>query len=189
MKIGIYAGSFNPIHNAHVDIARKIINEGYVDKVIFVPVGDGYEKRELVAGEKRYEMIKLAINDEDMDVSDIEIVNHKLYTYETLDYFRSKYKDDELYFILGSDNLSEFHMWKRYEYILNNYGLIVLLRNGDEVEDFKEYTDKNIIFVNYDFSLSSTEVRKNIKEKEYEEASDKLNYKVFEYIKGLGLYE
>lgn len=189
MRIGIYAGSFNPIHNAHLDIANKIINEGYVDKIIFVPAGDGYEKRGLVAGKKRYNMVKLAINNKNMDVSDVEVVNHKLYTYETLDYFNSKNLDNELYFILGSDNLREFHLWKRYEYILGNYGLIVLLRNGDKLEDFKEYSGKNIRFINYDFNLSSTEIRKNIREKEYEEVRKKLDYKVFDYIRECKLYE
>lgn len=191
MKIGIYAGSFNPIHNAHVAIADKIIDEKLVDKVVFVPVGDGYEKANLVDGYKRVEMVELAIKDNDnLSVSDIEIVNNKMYSYQTLDYFKSKYGNDDIYLIMGSDNLSEFHFWKRYKYILDNYGIVVLLRNGQKKENFKEYDEyKNIAYVEFDFRLSSTEIRENLKNQKYEVASSKINERVFNYIRENRLYE
>lgn len=191
MKLGIYAGSFNPIHNAHLEIANKVIENNFVDKVIFVPVGNGYNKIDLIDGGKRYEMIKLAIeNEENMSVSDIEIVKNKLYSYETLNYFKSKYKEDEIYFIMGSDNLSEFHLWKEYKYILNNYHLIVLLRNKQTKEDFMAYKNiGNVNFVDYNFNLSSTDIRKNIKSKKYEEVINKLDKRVLDYIMEERLYE
>ena len=63
MRVGVYAGSFNPIHNAHIEIANKIINENVVDKVVFVPAGDGYDKKGLIEATRRYDMIKFAIKE------------------------------------------------------------------------------------------------------------------------------
>lgn len=191
MKIGIYAGSFNPIHNAHLKIAKHIIEKGIVDRVVFVPAGDDYNKKGLIEGTKRYEMIELAIeNNPKISVSDVEIINKKLYSYQTLDYFKEKYPDHEIYFVMGSDNLSEFHLWKRPKYILENYGIVVFLRNGQKVEEFKEYLKyENINFLEYSDRLSSTEIRKNIKEGNYKEVELKVDEKVLSYIKEYGLYE
>lgn len=191
MKIGIYAGSFNPIHNAHLKIAEHIIEKGIVDRVVFVPAGDDYNKKGLIEGAKRYEMIKLVVeNNLKLSVSDIEIINKKLYSYQTLDYFKEKYQNDRIYFVMGSDNLNEFHLWKNPEYILENYGIVVFLRNGQKIEDFKKYLEyENIEFLEYNDRLSSTEIRKNIKEGNYDEAASKVDGKVLSYIRENRLYE
>ena len=191
MKIGLYAGSFYPIHNAHLEIAKKIVKEKIVDKVIFVPAGDGYEKSGLVNGYKRYEMIELVIrNIKEFSVSDIEIINSKLYSYLTLDYFKKEYENDEIFFIMGSDNLSEFHLWKKYKYILNFYGIVVFLRNGQKRENFKAYEKyENIKYVDFDFCLSSTEIRNNIGKKEYDKVNNKIDERVLDYIREYKLYE
>ena len=191
MRIGIYAGSFNPIHNAHLKIAEHIIDKGIVDRVVFVPAGDGYNKKGLIEGIKRYEMIKLVVeNNPKLSVSDVEIITKKSYSYQTLDYFKEKYINDEIYFVMGSDNLSEFHLWKRPEYILENYGIVVFLRNGQKVEEFKEYSEyEKIKFLEYNDRLSSTEIRKDIKEGKYDVVSLKIDEKVLSYIKENGLYE
>lgn len=190
-KLAVYPGSFNPIHNTHLDMAKKIIDDNIVDKVVFVPAGDAYEKPNLAKGGHRYEMIKRTIEkEENLEVSDIEIKNNKLYTYETLNYFKSINENSELYLVMGSDNLSEFNTWKEYKYILNNYKLIIFMRNGQSKEDFKDYKDnKNILFVEYDVNLSSSEIRENIKKEDYEEVSKKVSKEVFSYIKEFNLYE
>ena len=91
---------------------------------------------------------------------------------------------------MGSDNLEEFHLWKEYKYILDNYKIIVLLRNGKRKEYFKEYIRlNNIVFLEFDFKLSSTEIRQNIKEKRFDEVKDKVNKEVLDYIKEYRLYE
>ncbi len=191
MKLGIYAGSFNPIHNVHLDIANKLIDEKIVDEVIFVPAGDGYNKPNLAKGTHRYEMIRNAIKgNSKLSVSDIEVLNNKLYSYQTLDYFKEKFGDCELYFIMGSDNLSQFHTWKRWEYILANYKLIVFLRNNQNFEEFVMYKDnKNIVFVEYNIKLSSSEIRANFKNKEEDEVRKKIHKDVYSYIKEFKLYE
>lgn len=167
MKIGIFGGCFNPPHKMHKDIAVNLINNKYVDKVIYVPTGNKYQKKELLSDQERYQMIELMIKDnENLLVSDYEFNTELTYTYQTLDYFNNKYKNDEIYFIMGADNLDEFDTWKNYQYILKNYKLLVINRgdfNQDKLlEKYLEYKD-NIIFAKQDINfISSTYIRANI---------------------------
>lgn len=167
MKIGIFGGCFNPPHKMHKDIAVNLINNKYVDKVIYVPTGNKYQKKELLSDQERYQMIELMIKDnENLLVSDYEFNTELTYTYQTLDYFNNKYKNDEIYFIMGADNLDEFDSWKNYQYILKNYKLLVINRgdfNQDKLlEKYLEYKD-NIIFAKQDINfISSTYIRANI---------------------------
>lgn len=167
MKIGIFGGCFNPPHKMHKDIAVNLIDNKYVDKVIYVPTGNKYQKKELLSDQERYQMIELMIKDnENLLVSDYEFNTELTYTYQTLDYFNNKYKNDEIYFIMGADNLDEFDTWKNYQYILKNYKLLVINRgdfNQDKLlEKYLEYKD-NIIFAKQDINfISSTYIRANI---------------------------
>lgn len=189
MRIGIFGGSFNPPHNMHKKIGLELIEKGYLDKVIYVPTGDKYQKEDLIPAMKRYEMIKLMIKDShDLSVSDYEIKNKLTYTYQTLSYFHHLYKDDEIYFICGSDNLLEFNTWNNYHYILDKYKILVIQRGEDEIEKItKEYP--NVIKTDITISnLSSTKIRELIKENNREELSTKLDSSVIEYIKKENLY-
>ena len=189
-RIAIYPGSFNPIHNVHLDMAKRVIRDDIVDEVVIVPAGDGYNKKGLASGNHRYEMIKKVVEKEsNISVSDIEIINNKLYTYETLDYFRKLNDNSELYLVMGSDNLMEFNTWKEYEYILNNYILIVFLRNGQSKDDFKEYHKDNVIFIEYDFDVSSTEIRNNIKKENFQNVKGEIDEDVLKYIEKFKLYQ
>ena len=185
MKIGIFGGSFNPPHNMHKNIALDLINNGYVDKVIYIPVGDNYNKKELISFKDRYEMLSLMIEEySNLDVSDIGSDINYQFTYQTLDYFKSINNKDLIYFICGTDNLALFDTWKRYEYILNNYKLLVIKRNHDDIEylldKYKDYKD-NIIITNVTPKvLSSSFIRSNIDNKKVKE---NLDHKVYKYIK------
>ena len=92
MKIGIFGGSFNPPHKMHKKIALDLIKKHYLDKVIFVPTGRKYKyKNNLLSDKVRLEMLKLmCIDNKDLDVSDYELKDHIVYTYDTLDYFKNK---------------------------------------------------------------------------------------------------
>ena len=152
MKIGIFGGSFNPPHNMHKNIALDLIKKGYVDKIIYVPTGDNYNKKELIKFEDRYNVVKLITNKYDnLFVSNIGNDNNYKYTYQTLDYFQNIYKDDIIYFICGTDNLKEFDTWKEYKYILEKYKLLIIKRNDDNIDNilnkYKEYKN-NIIITN-----------------------------------------
>ena len=191
MKIGIFGGSFNPSHNMHRDIALELINKNYLDKVIYTPVGNNYNKKDLIDFKHRYEMIKLMIEKyNNLLISDINNDDKYKYTYQILDYFKSIYKDDQIYFICGSDNLNEFDTWMKYEYILNNYKLLVINRNNDNIENilnkYKKY-ENNIIIANIiPRMLSSTVIRNNINS---EEIKNYLDAKVYKYIKDNKIYK
>ncbi|MBQ3494582.1 MAG: nicotinate-nucleotide adenylyltransferase [Clostridia bacterium] len=187
MKIGVFAGSFNPIHNAHIDIANLLTQNKIVDRIIFVPAGEKYEKPNLAPAKCRLDMVCLATaQNPNFSVCDIEIKNKKLFTYQTLDYIKLENPYAEICFIMGADNLKEFYWWKNNQYILENYKLIVLARNGQKLEDFPEYLNKNIEFVEFFDDLSSTFIRQNISNKKI--IKKYLNNNVFEYIQKNNLY-
>lgn len=187
MKIGIFGGSFNPPHKIHQKIANYLVKNNYLDKVIFVPTGSNYEKPYLASEQDRYNMLKLMIgNVSYLDISTYEF-GKLTHTYQTLDHFKNHYKDDEIYFICGSDNLKEIKTWKRYQYILSNYKLIVIRRNGESITDIlselKSYQDNIIVIDDIKSSLSSTNIRKRFKDDKKLVKDGNIDSKVFEYIK------
>ncbi len=187
MKIGIFGGSFNPPHKIHQKIANYLVKNNYLDKVIFVPTGSNYEKPYLASEQDRYNMLKLMIgNVSYLDISTYEF-GKLTHTYQTLDHFKKHYKDDEIYFICGSDNLKEIKTWKRYQYILSNYKLLVIRRNGESITDIlselKSYQNNIIVIDDIKSSLSSTSIRKRFKDDKNLVKDGNIDSKVFEYIK------
>ena len=166
MKIGIFGGSFNPPHKMHKEIAIELIKKHYVDKVIFVPTGSKY-KNNLLSDKVRLNMLELMCKDtNNLEVSDFELKDDVVYTYLTLNYFKNKYKDDEIYFICGTDNLSYIDKWKRGEYILSNNKILVIKRNTDDInallDKYKDYKDNIIVTDIKENEISSTKIREMI---------------------------
>lgn len=191
MKIGIFGGSFNPPHNMHKNIALELIEKEYLDNIIYVPTGDSYNKKGLISFNDRYNMLNLMIkNNSKLSLSDIGNKNEYSYTYQVLDYFKKNNDGSDIYFICGTDNLNEFDKWKRYEYVLENYKLLVIKRNDDNIEEILKKYEKyknNIIIANIESRvLSSTTIRNNI---EKEEIKQYLDNDVYEYIKEKKLYK
>ena len=168
MKIGIFGGSFNPPHKMHKKIALELIEKHYVDKVIFVPTGSKYKyKNNLLSDKVRLDMLKLMCEDnKNLEVSDYELKDYVVYTYLTLNYFKNKYKDDEIYFICGTDNLSYIDKWKRGEDILSNNKLLVIKRDTFNIntllEKYKDYKDNIIVTDIKENEISSTKIREMI---------------------------
>lgn len=185
MKIGIFGGSFNPPHIMHKKVALELIEKKYVDRVIFVPTGNKYEKNDLVLDFHRYKMLEL-ICENNLSVSDYEMREGLKYTYQTLDYFQGLYPYDEIYFILGYDNLAYFDQWKNYAYILQNYFLLVVARGENQTfEQFSAYKEHLIFTTIEKMAVSSSEIRKQLKERRF---SDKIDVKVLNYILKHDLY-
>ena len=190
MKIAIFGGSFNPVHIMHKQIAQGVIDQGYVDKVIFVPTGNKYKKDYLIEDKYRLKMLEISIrNNEDLKVSDYELGEELKYTYQTLDYFQSQNPNDEIYFILGMDNLIQLKTWKRFDYLVSAYKFLVVYRDKVDVDNIKnEYKDylKNIIFTNVKpHHISSRQIREIIKTDHY---SDYVEKEVMDYIVKNKLY-
>lgn len=143
-KIVIFGGSFNPPLNSHFAIAEQVLNQyEQVDKIIFIPVNKKYEKDSLIENKHRYEMIKRVVEKNDrFEVSDIDMDgNRSLSTIETIEAIQNIYKDKEIYFLIGSDNLKEIHTWNRADELISKYRLLVMERGTDRVEDIIENSE------------------------------------------------
>ncbi len=191
MKIGIFGGCFNPPHRKHKEIAEELIEKGYVDKVIFVPTNNEYPKDELASLKNRYHMLQLMIGkNKNILISDYEKETPKK-TYQVLDFFQRNYKEDEIYFLCGSDNLDEFTTWENYSYILENYHLLVIPRE-EKIDSSKFHLPykEHIIFVDSTYDdISSTKIRNWIKEEKMELLDSYLDSSVLTYIKEKRLYQ
>ncbi|MBQ1801624.1 nicotinate-nucleotide adenylyltransferase [Lachnobacterium bovis] len=200
MRIGILGGSFDPIHNGHVYMAKMAKEKCKLDKVIIVPAGHSPNKDEskMVTGDDRSTMCKYAVeNINGIEISDIEVLSDsRSYTYITIKNMYDKYPQDELFFIMGADSIDYFEKWKNPEIIAKYSDIIVI--NRDEYTN--EYLEKKIEYLNTIFpvnvfvvecpkiDISSTTIRSLFMNKEYEEAKKFLNDKVFEYIINQNLY-
>ncbi|MDA3905272.1 MAG: nicotinate (nicotinamide) nucleotide adenylyltransferase [Bacteroidales bacterium] len=166
-KIGLFFGSYNPIHIGHTAIANYIIEFTDLDEIWFVisPHNPLKEKKSLLDDYQRFEMVQLAIEDDfRFRASDIEFrLPQPSYTIDTLTYLHEKHPQHQFCLILGGDNLSNFDKWKNYQTILDYYPLYVYARPGFKKEDFS--TNGDIRF--YDapqMDISSSFIRQSIKE-------------------------
>jgi nicotinate-nucleotide adenylyltransferase len=165
MKIGLYFGSFNPVHVAHLVIASHILNETDLEKIWFVVSPQNPLKPDNLLNEyHRLHLVKTAIGDDNrMKASDIEFALPKpSYTVDTLTYLSEKYPEHEFCVIMGSDSLLNLDKWKNHEVIRANYRIYVYRRPGFEPP---AETGSNIKLVDAPLlHISATHVRKNIRE-------------------------
>ena len=116
MKIGLLGGSFDPIHDGHVLIAKTVKDVLKLDEVWFIPVlNNPFKDRDMASGEHRIKMIEIATRkDDSMKVCDIELKGDptvKSYTYHTLLKLKDLYKEHDFYYIIGADQVEKFHLW------------------------------------------------------------------------------
>jgi nicotinate-nucleotide adenylyltransferase len=137
MKIGLFFGSFNPIHNGHLIIANHILNETDLNKIWFIisPLNPFKESNSLLNSYDRLHLVNKVIEqDNRMKASDIEFNLPKpSYTSTTLAYLNEKYPEHQFSIIIGSDSFQNLGKWKNVEYIVNNYQIIIYKRPGFEV--------------------------------------------------------
>lgn len=165
--IGLYSGSFNPIHQGHLIIAEYILQNTPIDKVWFVPSPQNplKEEKELLPQQDRMGLVRLAIEgNNDFVASDVEFRLPKpSYTIHTLDYLEAEYPDKEFRLIIGEDNLQCFSYWKDYKRILKQWIIYVYPRLGYANEQFEE--EKNVIRISAPIiEISSTYIRECIRE-------------------------
>ncbi len=195
-RIGLFGGSFNPIHSGHINLAVSVMEKLMLDKVIFIPSGLAPHKSssEYADSADRLEMCRLATEEyESFEVSDYEInKSGKSYSVYTVEHFRKIFPDDELFLMVGSDMLLTFDTWFRYEDILKNAVLAAVSRNGNDFDELYKMTERlsdlgRIVVVNNDaITISSSKIRKMIKNNE--DISCYLNGKVVKYIILKNLY-
>lgn len=191
MKIGIFGGTFDPIHKGHIEIARYIYKKLKLDKVIFIPAGKPpHKKRCYATGLQRLTMIKSAIKKyPHFYVSDLEIKKKgKSYTIETISAIKKEYKEKSLiFFILGSDALQEIKIWKNYQRLLLLCQLVVVNRTGFVLKKVPPKILDRIIKIKMSpISISSTKIRNAIKNKK--SIKSLITPKVAQYIYKNRLY-
>lgn len=190
MKIGLFFGSFNPIHNGHLIIANLILQFTDIDKVWFVvsPQNPHKKKQSLLKENDRLNLVNLAIEDnQKLKASDIEFKLPKpSYTIDTLIYIKEKYPKNQFCLIMGEDNLDQLHNWKNGDIILRDYEIYCYKRKVNTSYDYKE--KENIKIVDFPYlDISATYIRSLIKNKK--SARYLLPDKVYEYITNYKLYK
>ena len=190
MKIGLFGGTFNPVHKGHVNLVKNFKEKLSLDKVLVIPTAVPPHKQveSLVSSEDRLNMCRLAFLSL-AEVSDVEIARGgRSYTVETLEELKKIYKDDDLYFLVGSDMLLSFKRWYRWEDILTMCTLCATDRDNEETcRDADEEFFSKIIFCDFPKTVvSSSEVREKLALGE--DVSKLLPEEVEKYIREKGLY-
>lgn len=195
-RIGVFGGTFNPIHLGHLIAAQEVLYKMKLDKIVFMPSGDPPHKSNyfLASAMDRLEMVRLAVwGNKNFTVSDMEIKRTgKTYTYDTLIELHKIYYGNKFYFIVGFDALKEMHTWKKAEELFGLTDLIAVNRGNletgmkNEIEDKKKF-GANINLVEIpDIGISSTDIRRRVF------TGESIRYlvpdSVFEYIVKKGLY-
>lgn len=163
MKIGLYFGSFNPIHIGHLIIADTLQDQTDLDQVWFVvsPQNPLKKRQSLIHEFDRLKMVELAIHDNfHFRASDVEFAMPKpSYTIDTLAYLTDQYPQHQFCLFLGSDNLSQLKRWKNYQTILDNYEIFVYPRPGESTT----FEHPNIKLIDAPLlDISATFIRKSI---------------------------
>lgn len=155
-KIGIYCGSFDPVHIGHVRIVKESLKQ-YLDKVIMVPTKDYWDKKMNYSIDERIKMILSLGIDNLICKKEYTIFD---YTYELFDYIKKEYPEDELYLILGADNLLKFDKWMKYEYLLT-YPFIIMKRDEVDIDFEMRRLNKTNYFIldSEKIDVSSSEIR------------------------------
>lgn len=186
---GLLGGSFNPIHNGHLAIARAMLAQGIVDEVmIMVSPQNPLKSRGTLLDERtRYSLAALACEEEEgIHASDFEFsLPRPSYTWHTLEALKNSFPEKTFKLLIGADNWQLFPRWYRAGDILDNYAVAVYPRPGYDIDASSlpanaEYVDMPLLHV------SSTEIRQSIKEGK--DVSALLPPKVYDQIKSLGLY-
>ena len=199
MKIGIYGGTFNPIHTGHIHAAKQASEILNLDRLLMIPDRIAPHK-EIPSGsptpEQRLEMLQLAVAEEPgIEVSDMELKREgPSYTYLTVEALRAEYPDAELYLLMGTDMFLSFHTWKNPDRITANAALAVMYRGekseAEKIEARKAEMEAEGVRVapvkNEITHISSTQLRRLIA---FNCASEFLPKRVGEYIRKKGLYD
>ncbi len=190
MKIGVFFGSFNPIHIGHMMIAEYIYEYSDLDQIWFIvsPQNPFKKKDILLEDHHRLEMVYRAIGDDNrFRVSNIEFRMPKpSFTIDTLTWISEMYPNDQFAMIMGSDNLKNFHKWKNHRLLIENYPRYVYPRYGDS--ELMSGKHENIIMVKAPkIEISGSMIRESISGRKT------LRYflpeKVYQYIDEMNFYK
>ena len=189
MKIGLFFGSFNPVHVGHLIIANFMATQTELNKVWLVvsPQNPLKQKKSLARDYDRLHLVRLGIGDNPaLEASNVEFsLPQPSYTVDTLTYLKEKYPDREFALIMGGDNLATLHLWKNYELLLANYDIYVYNRPGTEQGELTTHPRVHIFEAPL-LDISATYIRECLR------SGKSVRYlvpdAVFEYLESSNLY-
>ncbi len=194
MKIGILGGTFNPIHNGHIEMANAAIDSKIIDKVLFVVASNPPHKGEVnVDASHRFNMVNLICDDVKFSASDIELNKQTNYTFDTLTLLSAQNPQNEYYFITGADMFLSLKKWYRSDELMKNFNFIAIDREGSFKDEKNKKIFEEICLLTGAYVLkiktpeiSSTMIRNSARENR--DFSHLVPEKVANYIKENGLY-
>ncbi len=179
MRIGIYCGSFDPVHRGHVRIARACVRQELCDEVWVIPTGNYWHKQDLSPVQERIALWKLY----ESDTIKVDSTHNEIpYTYELFRELKKEYPEHEFCLVLGGDNLVKFDEWKEYRELLN-YRFLILPREPVNAKEVRRYM-KQFNKENYDLiqlkniPISSSYIRSH--PDDFEAVKGMVDKKVFE---------
>ena len=188
MKIGLLFGSFNPIHNGHISIARYFLEHTALETIWFIvsPQNPFKKEDELLSAEQRLGLLKKALeNETGMQASDAEInMPVPSFTIYTLNYLAKEYPGNEFSIIMGTDNFTQFHKWKDHIEIVNRFKIYVYPRKGNSGGEFQNHPNVQMIHSPL-LDISAGMIREIIKKGE---TNPWIPEKVFREIQEKGYY-
>jgi nicotinate-nucleotide adenylyltransferase len=186
MRTGIFGGTFNPIHSAHLEMARQAANQFQLDRVLFIPAGNPPHKRASTPFEHRYRMVELAcVADPRFVASRLEAGDQKSYSIYAIERVKAANGavSDEVFFIIGSDAFAEIQTWRRWEDVVRAVQFIVVARPGHEIVSPPGARAHRLEMV--ELPVSSSEIRDALARGE---TPAELPEAVVNYIRDKGLY-
>ena len=189
-KIGIYSGSFNPIHHAHVMLANYLVEFSDLDELWFVVSPQNPLKRteDLLDDDERLKMVQLALGDDArFKVSDVEMhLPIPSYTINTLRTLSAQFPDDHFILICGMDSLQNLPRWRDYQQILDDFGLIVFPRKGYDGGELAHHPNVTVVETPV-IEISSTFIRNCVREGR--DVRHFMPEKAFRYMDEMGFYK
>ena len=192
MNIGLYFGTFDPIHFGHINIANFLVNNDLVEKVWFVvtPQNPVKSSNNLIDFIHRYEMVKIQVKDNNnLLASDIELnLKRPNYTINSLRYISKTYPNNSFSLIIGEDNFVNFKKWREYKEIMSYYKIYVYPRKTRLKTDMKLIMSNNIEMIKAPLiDLTSTNIRNSINDKDC--TNQFISDSVYKYITTNNLYK
>ena len=202
MRTAFFGGTFDPIHNGHLALAREVLNRGLADRILLVPAATPPHKniRQISPFEHRLAMVRLAIrNEPGFEWSDVEMRRTgKSYTIDTLAELSASGRYGEILLLIGSDSLRQLHLWFRCHDLVRDYRMIVYPRRDETITESElrlhwspEETEKLLSFLLVpapEFAFSSTQIREIVKKEGIKKISELVSSAVAGYIATHRLY-
>ncbi|OUS21445.1 nicotinic acid mononucleotide adenylyltransferase [Nonlabens dokdonensis] len=191
-RIGLYFGTFNPIHIGHLAIANYLVENSELDEIwmVVTPHNPHKKKKTLLDDYQRLHLVHLATDDYDkIKASNIEFsLPQPSYTVNTLAHLSEKYPDKDFTLIMGEDNLKSLHKWKNYQVILDDYSIIVYPRvsSGEIPDQFINHSKISKVDAPI-MEISSTMIRNGIREGK--DLRYFMHHQVQEYVEEMHFYK